>query len=43
MFTLTHKATGARYGTFKTELSAWRKAMRLNQSRGLSGWIVAAA
>lgn len=43
MFTLTHIATGRRYGSFKSELSAWGKAMRLNQSRGLSGWVVAAA
>jgi hypothetical protein len=41
MFTLTHKATGKTYGQFKTELAAWKKAMHLNQARGLSGWIVA--
>ena len=41
MFTLTHKATGKQYGHFKSELNAWAKAMRLHQSRGLSGWIVA--
>jgi len=40
MFTLTHKATGQTYGQFKTELGAWKKAMRLHQSRGLCGWIV---
>jgi hypothetical protein len=41
MFTLTHKATGKQYGQFKTELNAWGKAMRLHQSKGLNGWLVA--
>lgn len=40
MFTLTHKATGKRYGQFTKEINAWNKAMRLHQSKGLCGWIV---